>query len=349
MTEPDRKFEEDLRRALCAASDLVVPAGDGLNKIRERTARQSPILGWLLAYVVYLPRQLVRAGRVAASEVAATAHGSSSLGLVVASARRWPGGARQLLRTPGIWLRPALASATALLLVIAVTLSIPRLRQQVTAQLDSAFGSSSGQNSGGGSHGRGPAGGAQSDSATPIGNGTPTYMAGKPWLATMPASSDQCRDQGSAGARTVRHVSGTSSSQPRPSQTATAGTGTNAMPKSAGLARLSEVGPVPVSVTCPSSSAPANRATSQQVTPPSTTPVTTPAVAASTSPVTSPTTTPVTSPTTTPATSPATTPATSPTVTTSPTDTSTSSSDSTASTGDAGGTGAGTGTGTTGG
>src|SRR5215469_13921004 len=105
MTEPDQKFEEEIRRALCAASDLIVPAGDGLNKIRERTSRRPPALSWLLAYTTNLPRQLARGGRVAASEVAATAHGYSSLGPVLASARRWLGQARHILRTPSIWLR----------------------------------------------------------------------------------------------------------------------------------------------------------------------------------------------------------------------------------------------------
>ena len=143
MTEPDRKFEEEIRRALYAASDLIVPAGDGLNKIRERAARRPPAVGWLLAYAVHLPRQLAHGGRVAASEVAATTHGHSSLGLVLAKARH-------VLRTPSVWLRPVLATATALLLVIGVTLSIPKLRNQVGAQLDSAFGNSH--------HNHGPAG-----------------------------------------------------------------------------------------------------------------------------------------------------------------------------------------------
>jgi hypothetical protein len=301
MTEPDRKFEEELRRALCAASDLVVPAGDGLNKIRERAARRPPALGWLLASVARLPRQLVRGGRVAASEVAATTHGYSSLGLVIASARRWPGQARHVLRTPGVWLRPLLAGATALLLVISVTLSIPRLRQQVTAQLDSAFGSSSGQGSnGGGADGAG-AGGAQSSSATPLPSWTATHMLGKPFLATMPPGSTQCRDQGSSGTVAAR---------------------TNA-----GAADLAgAVGPQPVSVTCSATPAPTKQATSPPVSPPVTTaPVTTPPVVATTPPVTtSPPTTPptTTSPPTTPptTTSPPTTPPTSP-----PTQTSTSS------------------------
>src|SRR5215467_11824770 len=98
MTEPDQKFEEEIRRALCAASDLIVPAGDGLNKIRERTSRRPPAIAWLLAYAVSLPRQLARGGSMVASEVAATAHGSSSLGPVLASARRWPRRARHALR-----------------------------------------------------------------------------------------------------------------------------------------------------------------------------------------------------------------------------------------------------------
>ena len=179
MTEPDRKFEEEIRRELCAASDLIVPAGDGLNLIRERAARRPLALRWLLAYATHLPRQLARAGTVAASEVAATIHGHSSLGLILASARRWPGKAHRGLRTPSLWLRPVLATATALLLVIAVTLSIPRLRQTVGAQLDSAFGS----NSGPGSNGPGGAGRRRQSRSQPV---RPRWAAGAATI--MPGS-----------------------------------------------------------------------------------------------------------------------------------------------------------------
>ena len=300
MTEPDQKFEEELRRALCAASDLVVPAGDGLNKIRERTARRPPALGWFLAYVAHLPRQLARGARVAASEVAATTHGYSSLGLVLASARRWPGQARHVLRTPGVWLRPLLASATALLLVVAVTLSIPRLRHQVTAQLDSAFGHSSGQGSNGGPGGAG-AGVARSNSGTPYPSVTPTHLFGKPFLATMPPGSTQCRDQDSSGTVAARTYAGAANF-------------------------AGAVGPQPVSVTCSASPAPAKQATSPpSVSPPVTTaPGTTPPVATTPPTTTSPpvTTSPPTTPpvTTSPPTSP-------------PTQTSTSSTNNPANTG----------------
>jgi hypothetical protein len=165
MTEPDRKFEEEIRRALYAAGDLVVPAGDGLNKIRERAARQPPAPGWFAARVARLPRQLARGAGVAATEIAATTRGYSSLGPLRASVRRWPGQARHALRTPGMWLRPALATAAALLLVIGVTLSIPRLRATVGAQLDSAFGNSSGHSPGGALGGHMPSSGSHRASA----------------------------------------------------------------------------------------------------------------------------------------------------------------------------------------
>jgi hypothetical protein len=313
MTEPDRKLEEEIRRALCAASDLIIPSGDGLNKIRERTARRPPALSWFLAYVAHLPRQLVRGGRVAASEVAATAHGYSSLGLVRAAARRWPGQARHVLRTPGIWMRPVLAGATALLLVVAVTLSVPRLRQQVTAQLDSAFGSSSGPSSSGGGTGGG-GGGAQTNGAAPIGSQTTTHMPGMPFLATMPAGSSQCQDQGSGGTVTA---------------------GTNVAPAnsagtvSPGVGPSGYVGPEPVSLACTPSTASTEQATSPPVASATTTPVTTPPVAATTPPTTTtPTSTPTTTPPTT--TSPvATPPTTTPPATTSPPTTSTSSAGNT--------------------
>jgi hypothetical protein len=317
MTEPDRKLEEEIRRALCAASDLIIPSGDGLNKIRERTARRPPALSWFLAYVAHLPRQLVRGGRVAASEVAATRHGYSSLGLVLAAARRWPGQARHVLRTPGIWVRPVLAGATALLLVVAVTLSVPRLRQQVTAQLDSAFGSSSGPSSSGGGTGGG-GGGAQANGAAPIGSQTTTHMPGKPFLATMPAGSTQCQDQGSGATTTTRDSSGTVAAR------------TNAgAANSVGVTPPGYVGPEPASLTCTPSTAPTEEATSSPVASVTTTPVTTPPVAASTPPTTTtPTSTPTTTPPTT--TSPVTTPpTTTPPATTSPPATSTSSAGNT--------------------
>jgi len=103
MTEPDGKFEEEIRRALCTAGDLVVPAGDGLHKIRERTVYRPRPLAWLFAYAAHmLSRPLVWL-RVAGSEIAATARGHSSLSPLLRSARHWPDLMRATLRSARHW------------------------------------------------------------------------------------------------------------------------------------------------------------------------------------------------------------------------------------------------------
>ena len=345
MTEPDRTFEEEIRRALYAAGDLIVPAGDGLNKIRDRAARRPLAFGWLLAYAAHLPRRLVHGGRVAASEVAATMHGYSSLGLVFASARRWPAQARHVLRTPSVWLRPVLATATALILLIGVMFAIPRLRHQLSAQLASALGNSN-NNQGPGNSPGGVPGSVQSSGATQLRPGAATQMPGKPWLATMPASSTQCRGQGShssngtgTGTGTGRHAGGTGTIPPSegPGLGQTVGAGTNggvAHSISAihlNVAPPGDIGPLPVGVTCPPSVKPTTRSTTPVATPPPTTPYSPPPTSP---PPTSPppTSPPPTSPppTSPPPTSPP--PTSTPPTSTSPT-TSTSSANSPASTG----------------
>jgi hypothetical protein len=143
MTEPDR-YGEEIRRALSAAADLVVPAGDGLDIIRKRAARRPPVLAWLLAYVSYLPRQLATQVRVMASELAVMAKGESDL-----LPRLW-GGLRSRAgraRSARAWLLPALAGATALLLVVAVAFAVPDLRQTITNQANNGPGGPGGAGS----------------------------------------------------------------------------------------------------------------------------------------------------------------------------------------------------------
>jgi hypothetical protein len=312
MTEPDRKFEEEIRRALYAAGDLIVPAGDGLNKIRDRAARRPPVLGWLLAYTAHLPRQLVHGTRVAASEVVATAQGYSSLGLAFASARRWRRKAGHVLRTPSVWMRPMLAGATALILVIGVMFSIPRLRQQATAQLDSLIGNTNHHGPGNSSGPGGAPGSAQSSGATRLRTGLGALMLGEPWLATMPPGKAQCRSRGTNGGK----PSPVSAVHP------------NVVPPG-------DLGPQPASVTCPHSSPPSKWSVGPLVTTPPTVPVTSPPT---TPVVTSPPTTPVTTqtPTLPVDTSPPSPPPTTTSPPTTPPSTDTSSSNSTASTGPTG-------------
>ena len=258
MTEPDRKFEEEIRRALYAASDLIVPAGDGLNKIRERAARRPPAVGWLLACAVHLPRQLAHGGRVAASEVAATTHGYSSLGLVLREgASRAADAERMAAAGAGHRDRPA-----------------PRDRGHA---LDSQAAQSGGCAAGQRlrqqppqprSHRdwpRRPPGSAQSTKATPIPSRT---MAGKPFLATMPPPGAQCRAHETGGIA-ARYVAPPLA----PAVGQTAGAGTNGVATNSATCS-SATSPSKVNT---SSSLPALPATDLVTQPPTTTtPVTTP-------------------------------------------------------------------------
>jgi len=47
MSQRDRDFDESLRRALHAAADSINPAGDGLERIRARTAVALPV-AWMM-------------------------------------------------------------------------------------------------------------------------------------------------------------------------------------------------------------------------------------------------------------------------------------------------------------
>ncbi|HEY1916055.1 MAG TPA: hypothetical protein VGH27_10835 [Streptosporangiaceae bacterium] len=132
MTQADGKYGEELRSALCAAADVVVPVGDGLEKIRARTTRRVPALDWVQGYFPYVPRQTLYRLRMAGSWLAAAAAGNADVsGSLRATRDRMglkPGG-----RKPAQWLRPALAAAGALVIVVAVALAIPRLRENVFA------------------------------------------------------------------------------------------------------------------------------------------------------------------------------------------------------------------------
>ena len=234
MTEPDSKFEEEVRRALCAAGDLVVPAGDGLNKIRARSARRPYALAWILAYATHLPRRLLTWLRVAGSEVNATAHGHSSLS--------------PALRSPKVWIRPLLAATAALAIVIAAMLAVPRLRQPLVATLSGSSGSS--QNGGGAGGGLG-GGVAQSSRASAAPQGTIYGTLGQPVDAILPSgTSFQCRTHGSkaagqqTGGTVIPPVSGSGPTQ-------RVGAGTLGGGQAAGTVAGGPVGPPAPSIQAP--------------------------------------------------------------------------------------------------
>jgi hypothetical protein len=188
MTEPDGMYGEDVRHALSAVADLVVPAGDGLAKIRQRTSHRPPAFAWLYAYGSYLPRVVIVLFRVPASELVLMAKGQSTL-----PKRLWARLRGQLKPgSPHAWLRPALAAAGALLMVVAITLAVPGLRQTVTT---SALNSSSTNSSSPG--GNSSLGSEQASGAS---RGLPTSSGSGMNLTVPPVGilSSACATQGSS-------------------------------------------------------------------------------------------------------------------------------------------------------
>jgi hypothetical protein len=203
MTEPDGMYGEDIRHALSAVADLVVPAGDGLQKIRKRTRHRSPAFAWLTAYAMYLPRALVNSVRVPGSELILMAKGQSTV------FRRLWAGLRKLTpkaSSPQAWLRPMLAAGGALVLVVAVMLAVPRLRQTVT--------NSSMNNTTTSSHTAGSSGGGNEETAggsqAAIGPGS--HKSGVPVSVSPTAGSgDKCAGKGGSGLTSGGNPTGQSS------------------------------------------------------------------------------------------------------------------------------------------
>jgi len=185
MTEPDGKYGEEIRHALSAVADLVVPAGDGLAKIRQRTRHRPPALAWFYAYATYLPRVLIVSFRVPASELALMAKGQSTL-----LKRVWTGLRRQFKPgSPHTWLRPALAAGGAVVMVIAVMLAVPGLRETVNPSAMNSSSTNSGSGGGKGSRGSEQVTGASQRAPTPSGSGSMNI--------TVAPSSTRCPGQSS--------------------------------------------------------------------------------------------------------------------------------------------------------
>ncbi|HEY2576727.1 MAG TPA: hypothetical protein VGI74_10515, partial [Streptosporangiaceae bacterium] len=143
MTEPDDRYSEEMRRALSAAADLIVPAGDGLTKIRERVVHRPAPLAWFVAYTQDLPHRIFTSFRVAATGLTSFGSGGSS-----GAAPEPPDGSRKpRFNRESSWVRPTLAAVGALAIVaIAATVILPRLTQPVSTSALQG-GSQTGQNS----------------------------------------------------------------------------------------------------------------------------------------------------------------------------------------------------------
>jgi cell division septation protein DedD len=332
MTEADGKYGEELRSALCAAADVVVPVGDGLEKIRARTARRLHALDWAQGYLPYVPQRSVYRLRMAGSWLAAAAAGRADLGGSLRAARDRMGlkpGHHN--RKPAQWLRPALAAAGALVIVVAIALAIPRLRDNVAAQIEgnnSSAGTSRPANAAGG-----PGGGSlASDSSQQLKSGILPALGTKKDPSCSQAASSSSGSGGSSGGASPSGGGTGTATQPGYPPPETGPTGATPGLEGGGgnvgaggdvdadSARLMLDMPNPDGstssvTTYPAPCAPNSTPTTRSVTTPPTTPGTTPVTTPPTTPATSPGTTPVTTPPTStpPTTPPTSTPPTSPT------------------------------------
>jgi hypothetical protein len=207
MTGQQRDFEEVLSRVLHRTADQVEPVGDGLTKIRGRLAE--PWLKrqwWLLRSELMMLRWLVvvRSGsffssvrsRFAATDVTAAGAGTAAPATTGAAKRRrgalpvlggilaWasskgaPGDGQR--RSPGPvmnWLRPALAVAGAVILVVAGVFALGQIRQGIVSLSNGsgviAPGSSSQGGPNGGTNGSGSKTSAGSRSPSSRGSSKP--------------------------------------------------------------------------------------------------------------------------------------------------------------------------------
>jgi hypothetical protein len=154
MTQPDRDYDEILSRVLHSTLDPIEPAGDGLSKIQRRIAEpwlkrqwslllnELTALGWLIlvrcepyfnearsslaAFAVSSGRRLRSASVAASGAVARAASGqhrdaAGHDGLAGVVLRRWLGPTMT-------WLRPALAVAGAVVIVVAGVFTLSNFR-----------------------------------------------------------------------------------------------------------------------------------------------------------------------------------------------------------------------------
>ena len=216
MTGHERDCDEALSRALHSAMDEVEPAGDGLTKIQTRLAEpwlkrqwwllrsELTVLGWVLAVRCQSWFSTLRSGSAAgvgAGDVTADHAGTATgapgngvrrrslavLGGITAWAQRQRKAGAPLRRSVGpamAWLRPALAVAGAVVLVVAGVFALGQLRGTfISIQNDNAPGTTATSSSGGGpgtTNGHGGRAGQRGQQSSSPGGGTSARPGSRP-------------------------------------------------------------------------------------------------------------------------------------------------------------------------
>lgn len=231
MTRPDRDYDDILSRVLHSTLDPIEPAGDGLAKIQRRIAEpwlkrrmsllrtELTALGWLIAVrcepffsaarsglagIVRSGGRRVRSplarGAAAAAAGSGRHEGLSHDRPVDAGVRRWVGPTMS-------WLRPTLAVAGAVVIVVAGVFALSPLRTALFSPA-SDQGASTNSHS---RHGSGPASGKGGGGPQGSGTASPGHHHG-----TSPSAK-----AGTKGKATASRHGSPSPSPSSPSQSAT--------------------------------------------------------------------------------------------------------------------------------
>ena len=215
MTGQERDYDEVLSRVLHSTTDHIEPVGDGLTKIRARLAEpwlkrqwwllrnEFTTIGWVLAVRCQSWLNQMRSGSAAGADAGAAATGKASAsvagddgrlrslpvigGIAARAAAKRPRHASSRLRNsvgPAmVWLRPALAAAGAIVLVIAGVFAVGGLRGSLPFSLENGTPSgvpgSSNHGGGGQPNGSGTRTGSSTPSVTQT-NTTPTAPSSTP-------------------------------------------------------------------------------------------------------------------------------------------------------------------------
>jgi len=150
MTGQKRDIEEVLSLVLHSETDHVEPVGDGLTKIQARLSEpwlkrqwwllrtEFVMLGWVVGVRCQYLFGTVRDRSEADGTVAAGADLGRRMALIAGGVTAWVSGKGDPRRPPGPvmnWLRPALAVAGAVVLVVAGVFALGQIRESIQAGL----------------------------------------------------------------------------------------------------------------------------------------------------------------------------------------------------------------------
>jgi hypothetical protein len=255
MTRPDRDYDDILSRVLHSTLDPIEPMGDGLAKIQQRIAEpwlkrqvsllrtETSALGWLILVRCEPFLSWARSGLTAMAETTGRwfRPGPARSGAAARTSSRYGrhGGPRGRGRSADglgwlgptmTWLRPALAVAGAVVIVVAGVFAIQEARNLVVSPAANTSGNPN-NGSGGqpGSHHKG-GGSLQSSGATGPGHHATPRPSTKPAAKSKAAPSASCSPTPAPTTTSPTPTPTTTSPTPTPTTTSPTPTPTTTSP-----------------------------------------------------------------------------------------------------------------------